>query len=124
MIQAQLSISFISFKNISCIPIFSSIFLTLYNHEAIKLKNSFFVYLVVKAWCLVQLGRRFEMPSEKSEQINKKQTREERINYMSEPYYNTYNERKAQNKNQRKVQKIQKEVNIGKKTNKCPNRFK
>ena len=64
------------------------------------------------------------MPSEKSEQINKKQTREERINYMSEPYYNTYNERKAQNKNQRKVQKIQKEVNIGKKTNKCPNRFK
>ena len=42
------------------------------------------------------------MPSEKSEQINKKQNREERINYISEPYYNTYNERKPKNKNQRK----------------------
>ena len=43
-----------------------------------------------------------EMPSEKSEQIYKNQNRNERINYISEPYYNTYNERKPQNKNQRR----------------------
>ena len=43
-----------------------------------------------------------EMPSEKSEQIYKNQNRNERINYISEPYYNAYNERKPQNKNQRR----------------------
>ena len=39
-----------------------------------------------------------EMPSEKSEKIYKKQSRDERINYISEPYYNTYNDRNPQNK--------------------------
>ena len=61
MIQAQLSISFISFKNISCIPIFSSIFLTLYNHEAIKLKNSFFVYLDRKSMVPGTVGETLDL---------------------------------------------------------------
>ena len=39
-----------------------------------------------------------EISSKRSEHVYKKQKRDERINYISEPYYNTYNEKKPQNK--------------------------
>ena len=48
-----------------------------------------------------------EISSKRSEHVYKKQKRDERINYISEPYYNTYNEKKPQNKNQKRQRNIE-----------------
>ena len=48
-----------------------------------------------------------EISSKRSDHIYKKQKRDERINYISEPYYNTYNEKKPQNKNQKRQRNIE-----------------
>ena len=48
-----------------------------------------------------------EISSKRSDHVYKKQKRDERINYISEPYYNTYNEKKPQNKNQKRQRNIE-----------------
>ena len=48
-----------------------------------------------------------EISSKRSNHVYKKQKRDERINYISEPYYNTYNEKKPQNKNQKRQRNIE-----------------
>ena len=48
-----------------------------------------------------------EISSKRSEHVYKKQKRDERINYISEPYYNTYNEKRPQNKNQKRQRNIE-----------------
>ena len=48
-----------------------------------------------------------EISCKRSDHVYKKQKRDERINYISEPYYNTYNEKKPQNKNQKRQRNIE-----------------
>ena len=48
-----------------------------------------------------------EISSKRSDHVYKKQKRDERINYISEPYYNTYNEKKPQNKYQKRQRNIE-----------------